>query len=81
MSSEVQSKLSWKSQDNPPEINAMLTTLSADYPLCDGGKGLKLKFRKNIFILPQPVKRGTDYLFHNFHFSLSSNAAIAAVRL
>ena len=46
MSSEMQSKLSWKSQDNPPEINAMLTTLSAEYPLCDGGKGLKLKFRK-----------------------------------
>ena len=39
-------KLSWKSSETPAEINAMLNTLAEEYPVSDGGRGLKLRFKK-----------------------------------
>ena len=39
-------KLSWKSGEVSPEIAMLLTTLADEYPVSEGGRGLKLKFEK-----------------------------------
>ena len=39
-------KLSWKQSEVPPAIADMLTTLSEEYPITEGGRGLKLKFKE-----------------------------------
>ena len=46
MNSQQITRLSWKHDEVPAEINNLLTTLSAEYPISDGGRGLKLKFKK-----------------------------------
>ena len=39
-------KLSWKSGEVSPDIAALLNTVAEEYPVCEGGRGLKLKFEK-----------------------------------
>ena len=39
-------KLSWKNSEVPPAIADMLNTLSEEYPISEGGRGLKLKFKE-----------------------------------
>ena len=39
-------KLSWKSSGVTPEIDLLLNTLADEYPLSEGGRGLKMKFKK-----------------------------------
>lgn len=39
-------KLSWKAGEVAPEIALLLQTLSEEYPISEGGRGLKLKFEK-----------------------------------
>ena len=40
------SKLVWSSSDTPEELAPLLTTLAEEYPVSDGGRGLKLKFKR-----------------------------------
>ena len=40
------SKLVWRREETPEELCGMLDTLGEEYPLSDGGRGLKLRFRK-----------------------------------
>lgn len=53
MNSNSSVKLSWKREDVPQEIAVMLDTLAEEYPLCEGGRGLKLKFK--------PVTSGENF--------------------
>lgn len=39
-------KLSWKKNEVPTAIADMLNTLSEEYPISEGGRGLKLKFKE-----------------------------------
>ena len=39
-------KLAWRESDTPEEIAAALRLLEEEYPISEGGRGLKLKFRK-----------------------------------
>ncbi len=39
-------KLAWRSEDTPADIANALQLLEAEYPVSEGGRGLKLKFRK-----------------------------------
>ena len=43
---ETMSKLVWSSSDTPEELAPLLTTLAEEYPVSDGGRGLKLKFKR-----------------------------------
>ena len=40
------SKLVWRRDDVPKELHDMLDTLGGEYPVSDGGRGLRLRFRK-----------------------------------
>ena len=40
---EVMSKLVWSAADTPEELAPLLNTLAEEYPVSDGGRGLKLK--------------------------------------
>ena len=40
------SKLVWHRGDVPEELHAMLDTLGGEYPVSEGGRGLRLRFRK-----------------------------------
>ena len=44
MNSGANVKLSWKKSEVSPEIDALLNTLAEEYPVSEGGRGLKLKF-------------------------------------
>ena len=39
------SKLVWRRDETPEELFDLLDTLGEEYPVVDGGRGLKLKFR------------------------------------
>ena len=39
-------KLFWKASEVPADIASMLATLSEEYPITEGGRGLKLKFQQ-----------------------------------
>ena len=43
---EVMSKLVWSAADTPEELAPLLNTLAEEYPVSDGGRGLKLKFKR-----------------------------------
>ncbi len=43
---EVMSKLVWSAADTPEELAPLLNALSEEYPVSDGGRGLKLKFKR-----------------------------------
>ena len=40
------SKLVWRRDETPEELFDLLDTLGEEYPVVDGGRGLKLKFRR-----------------------------------
>ena len=40
------SKLVWHRGDVPEELHGMLDTLGGEYPVTEGGRGLRLRFRK-----------------------------------
>ncbi len=46
MNSNNAVKLSWKKSDVPAELFPMLETLSEEYPITEGGRGLHLKFKR-----------------------------------
>ena len=39
-------KLAWRENETPAEISAALRILEEEYPIFEGGRGLKLKFRE-----------------------------------
>lgn len=39
------SKLSWRENNTPQELQILLNTLAEEYPINEGGRGLKLKFQ------------------------------------
>ena len=39
-------KLAWRSEDTPAEIAGALRVLECEYPISEGGRGLKVKFCK-----------------------------------
>ncbi len=39
-------KLAWRKIDTPPDVAHALELLTGEYPVSEGGRGLKLKFRK-----------------------------------
>ena len=39
-------KLAWRASETPQEIASALNILESEYPISEGGRGLKLKFRK-----------------------------------
>ena len=40
------SKLVWHREDTPAELHGMLDSLGEEYPVSEGGRGLRLRFRK-----------------------------------
>ena len=43
---EIMSKLVWSAADTPEELAPLLNTLAEELPVSDGGRGLKLKFKR-----------------------------------
>ena len=43
------SKLVWHREDVPDELHGMLDTLGGEFPISEGGRGLRLRFRKVAF--------------------------------
>ena len=43
---EIMSKLVWSAADTPEELAPLLTNLAEEFPVSDGGRGLKLKFKR-----------------------------------
>ena len=43
---EIMSKLVWSAADTPEELAPLLNTLAEEFPVSDGGRGLKLKFKR-----------------------------------
>ena len=44
---EITSKLVWTSADTPEELAPMLRTLAEEFPVSDGGRGLKLNSKES----------------------------------
>ena len=40
------SKLVWHKDDTPAELHTLLATLGEEYPVSDGGRGLRLRFKR-----------------------------------